>query len=65
MVLVEVGVEFVELGYVEWKRLFVESDGRVGEKVRGVVRNGMVLVICVGEMRKDGGIEGVVGEVVR
>ncbi|KAK4640621.1 hypothetical protein QC761_601030 [Podospora bellae-mahoneyi] len=64
-VLAEVGVEFVELGHAERKRLFAESDGRVGEKVRGVVRNGMVPVICVGEMRKDVGVEGAVGEVVR
>ncbi|KAK4173206.1 putative Triosephosphate isomerase [Triangularia setosa] len=59
-VLREVGVRFVELGHAERKRLFGETDGRVGEKVRAVVRNGMVPVVCVGELT-----EGEVAEAVR
>ncbi|KAK0672497.1 hypothetical protein QBC41DRAFT_380355, partial [Cercophora samala] len=63
-VLGEVGVEFVELGHAERKRLFGETDGGVNEKVKGVVRNGMVPVVCVGELSSDGGVEGAIEEVV-
>ncbi|KAK4200345.1 putative Triosephosphate isomerase [Triangularia verruculosa] len=64
-VLAEVGVRLVELGHAERKRLFGETDGRVNEKVRGVVRNGMVPLICVGELRNDGGVERAVEEVIK
>ncbi|KAK3986561.1 putative Triosephosphate isomerase [Cladorrhinum sp. PSN332] len=60
-VLREVGCGIVELGHSERQ----EEESIVREKVRGVVRNGMVPLVCVGEGEKGDDVEGVGREVVR
>ncbi|KAK3905689.1 hypothetical protein C8A05DRAFT_41424 [Staphylotrichum tortipilum] len=68
-VLREMGCALVEVGHAERRRLFGETDGVVNAKVRAVVRNGMVPLVCVGEVdpptQGDGEGDGAVGEVVR
>jgi triosephosphate isomerase len=50
VVLAEVGCRLVELGHAERRRLFGETDETAAEKARAVVRNGMVPLVCVGEL---------------
>jgi triosephosphate isomerase len=72
-VLKEVGCAIVEVGHAERRRLFGESDAVVRDKVRAVVRNGMVPLVCVGEVSRfgsdggdgDDGAEGAARDVVR
>ncbi|KAK0627614.1 Triosephosphate isomerase [Immersiella caudata] len=51
-VLKEVGCGIVELGHAERRRLFGETDESTAAKAKAVVRNGMVPLICVGEVMK-------------
>ena len=63
----EAGCGMVEVGHAERRRLYAETDGVVRAKVEGVVRNGMVPLICVGEEGQvpEDGVEGAAREVVR
>lgn len=63
-VLKEVGCGIVELGHAERKKLFGETDGDVRRKVEGVWRNGMCPLVCVGEIWREGGVQGAVEEVM-
>jgi triosephosphate isomerase (TIM) len=49
-VLKEVGCSIVELGHAERRRLFGETDESTAAKARAVVRNGMIPLVCVGEV---------------
>lgn len=49
-VLAEVGCKIVELGHAERRRLFGETDETAALKAAAVVRNGMVPLVCVGEV---------------
>ncbi|KAK4450837.1 hypothetical protein QBC34DRAFT_448131 [Podospora aff. communis PSN243] len=51
-VLKEVGCVIVELGHAERRRLFGETDESTAAKAAAVVRNGMVPLVCVGEVEK-------------
>ncbi|KAK0645784.1 triosephosphate isomerase [Cercophora newfieldiana] len=51
-VLAEVGCRLVELGHAERKRLFGETDKTAAEKAKAVVRNGMIPLVCVGELSR-------------
>lgn len=63
-VLREAGCAIVEVGHAERRRLFGETDEVVRRKVEAVVRNGMVPLVCVGEVaRGDGAAEEVVRQV--
>ncbi|KAM7214477.1 triosephosphate isomerase [Rhypophila decipiens] len=58
-VLAAVGCRIVELGHAERRRLFGETDETTAKKAAAVVRNGMVPLVCVGEVsRPTGGTEG-------
>ncbi|KAG5923179.1 hypothetical protein E4U61_004129 [Claviceps capensis] len=59
-VLRELGVQIVEVGHAERRRLFGENEDVVAKKAAAVSRNGMVPLICVGERTRvegdgDGG----------
>ncbi len=47
--LAEVGVELVEIGHAERRRLFGETDEIVASKTRAALRNGLTPVLCIGE----------------
>lgn len=47
--LAEMGVELMEVGHAERRRLFAEDDGVVAAKVAAAQRNGLYPLLCVGE----------------
>ena len=51
-VLAEVGCKIVEVGHAERRRLFGETDRDVAAKAAAVLRNGMVPLVCVGEVSR-------------
>lgn len=67
IMLKEVGVEIVELGHSERRRLFGETDINVQRKVKLAVENQLAPLICVGEeafeKESNAGIETVVHQV--
>ncbi|KAJ1026977.1 hypothetical protein NDA16_002270 [Ustilago loliicola] len=52
LVLSQAGVKFVEIGHAERRRYFGETDEDVANKAAAVSRNGMVPLICIGEVSK-------------
>ena len=63
LLLRQLGVRIVEIGHAERRGPpFAEDERFVAEKVQGVVRNGMVPLVCVGEKEKPKGMmDGEVG----
>ncbi|KAF2836056.1 triosephosphate isomeras-like protein [Patellaria atrata CBS 101060] len=63
----DIGVSIVELGHAERRRLFGETDGNIAKKAAAVVRNGMIPLICVGEVSapSSGPASAAVGMAVR
>ncbi|KAM7189577.1 Triosephosphate isomerase [Rhypophila sp. PSN 637] len=57
-VLADVGCRIVELGHAERRRLFGETDETTAKKAAAVVRNGMIPLVCVGEVSQPVGTEG-------
>lgn len=51
--LVECGLEIVELGHSERREHFGETDETVGLKTEAAVRNGLIPLICIGETLED------------
>jgi L-erythrulose 1-phosphate isomerase len=51
--LVDCGLELVELGHSERREHFGETDETVGRKVEAAVRHGLVPLVCVGETRAE------------
>jgi triosephosphate isomerase len=51
----QVGARYVIVGHAERRRLFGDTDERVALKVSAAVRNGLVPILCVGELEPDGG----------
>ena len=47
--LVDCGVDLVELGHSERRAHFGETDETVGRKVEAAVRHGMIPLVCIGE----------------
>ena len=47
--LVDCGLDMVELGHSERRAQFGETDDAVGRKVEAAVRHGLIPLICVGE----------------
>lgn len=48
----EVGCNIVELGHAERRRLFGENDAWAAQKAAAACRNGMVPLVCIGEINK-------------
>ena len=51
-VLAEVGCRIVELGHAERRRLFGETDADAARKAKAAARNGMVPLVCIGELTR-------------
>ncbi|EST05387.1 Triosephosphate isomerase [Kalmanozyma brasiliensis GHG001] len=51
-VLAQAGVKFVEIGHAERRRYFGETDEDVANKAAAIAKNGMVPLICIGEVSK-------------
>jgi triosephosphate isomerase len=51
-VLSQVGVKFVEIGHAERRRYFGETDEDVANKAAAIANNGMVPLICIGEVSR-------------
>lgn len=57
LVLRQSNVKFVELGHAERRKLFGETDDLVIKKSIASCRNGLVPLICVGEIEKSDNVE--------
>ncbi|SPO23865.1 related to triose-phosphate isomerase [Ustilago trichophora] len=57
LVLSQAGVKFVEIGHAERRRYFGETDEDVANKAAGIARNGMVPLICIGEVSRPKNID--------
>ena len=53
LMLVDCGMDVVELGHSERREFFGETDETVGLKVEASVRHGMIPLICIGETLAD------------
>ncbi|KAM0271121.1 hypothetical protein ACHAQH_009208 [Verticillium albo-atrum] len=53
--LAELGVRIVELGHAERRRLFGETDESTAAKASAAARNGLIPLVCVGELDGEGG----------
>ncbi|KAL2754826.1 hypothetical protein ACRALDRAFT_2107039 [Sodiomyces alcalophilus JCM 7366] len=51
-VLAEMGVRIVELGHAERRRLFGETDESTARKAAAAARNGLIPLVCVGEVSR-------------
>ncbi|MFN7994683.1 MAG: triose-phosphate isomerase [Bryobacteraceae bacterium] len=49
----DIGIELVELGHAERRKLFGETDETVGTKVAAALKHGLRPLVCVGEPRED------------
>lgn len=61
--LAAIGCDFVEIGHAERRRFFGEDDTVVAAKVAAALRNGLVPLICIGEV-EQGDSEAAVRECV-
>lgn len=61
--LASLGVRLVELGHAERRRWFGEENEMVARKAAAVVRNGMIPLVCIGEV-EEGSVQDALGEVV-
>ena len=53
LTLSQAGVKIVEIGHAERRRLFGETDADVAKKAEAVSRNGMIPLICIGEISQS------------
>lgn len=61
-VLAEVGCRIVELNHAERRRLFGETDESTAKKAAAAARNGLTPLVCIGEVGREGGVDGAVDE---
>lgn len=50
--LAEAGCRFVEIGHVERRRIFCETEDMIRRKIDAAVRSGLIPVLCIGEATK-------------
>ena len=62
VVLSQAGVKLVEIGHAERRRYFGETDDWVIQKAKAILRNRMTPLICIGEQKREGGIDAAVEE---
>jgi triosephosphate isomerase len=48
--LAEAGCQFVIIGHSERRQYFGETDGSVAQKIRAALADGLIPIVCVGEM---------------
>ncbi|PZM14475.1 triose-phosphate isomerase [Rhizobium tubonense] len=68
LMLVDCGMDMVELGHSERREYFGETDATVGLKVEAAVRHGLIPLICIGETladRQSGRADDVLADEVR
>lgn len=53
LMLVDCGMDLVELGHSERREHFGETDATVGLKVEAAIRHGLIPLICIGETLAD------------
>ncbi|OLP57709.1 triose-phosphate isomerase [Xaviernesmea oryzae] len=53
MMLVDCGLDLVELGHSERREHFGETDATVNKKVKAALRHGLTPLICIGETLED------------
>lgn len=51
--LAQAGVNVVEIGHAERRKLFGETDADVAKKAAAIVRNGMIPLVCIGEKNRS------------
>ncbi|PWZ03830.1 Triosephosphate isomerase [Testicularia cyperi] len=56
-VLSQIGVRFVEIGHAERRRYFGETDEDVANKAAAIGKNGMVPLVCIGEVSRPKNID--------
>jgi triosephosphate isomerase len=49
LMLRDIGCDMVILGHSERRHIFLESDADIGQKVAAALRNGLRVILCVGE----------------
>lgn len=52
-VLAELGCRLVEVGHAERRRLFGETDESTAKKASAAARNGLIPLVCIGEVARD------------
>jgi triosephosphate isomerase len=60
----DVGIEYVIVGHSERRQYFGETDEIVNKKIKAVLRNGLIPIMCVGETleeREKGEVSAVIG----
>lgn len=49
----EIGVGIVEIGHAERRRIFKETDEDVAKKAAAAAKNGIIPLVCIGELERD------------
>src|SRR3989344_6018775 len=52
-----IGVKYVILGHSERRRILKETDAMINKKVLNVLEEGMKVILCVGELKRDLGFK--------
>ncbi|MDA3834749.1 MAG: triose-phosphate isomerase [Spirochaetales bacterium] len=51
--LVSAGCRYAIIGHSERRQYFGENDGTVNKKIKAVIKNGLIPILCVGESEKE------------
>ena len=61
----QAGVQIVELGHAERRRLFHETDAEVGKKAAAAVAHGLIPLVCIGEKTHGSIASAAVGQAIQ